>query len=637
MQTKLEKSSSKNSTSASDSQREGASYAEIVSLARKSVSPIQFLQSCLKVIAKHFVCPYAAMHVRYASEVIQDDWHAGPTDPKFWKNSLQQFLTESLAEPTSRAKLLKSKTGATKVAFLSATVFDSSGPAIGAVALVIAPTNEAKLGRQLDQLESLARLMSFSAEFLGRSQPTASANSPGGRASGSQTDHRTLSRAASFTTVEELAFALTNDLCTKAQCEQVALGLVQGKRIRIISISGFDNVKSQSPGVSAIRGAMEECLDASALITYQRGTDWATDEKLSGYRLHKQWHSASHGDAVASMPLAVDGHTIAVLSLRRPASDPFKPGQLDDIKSKVEPYAPALELTRRASRSFLTHATDGIKRFATLVRHPDRVGLKVMVAVALLMTASFFFGSMNYELTVPCVVTPHQLRQLTMPFDGLVESASIVEGEVVQAGQVLCLLNHKELDQQQVELQAELAVLERETDRALASNLPIDVQLARAKQVLTQAKLDIVTRRIAQATVRSPIAGVVVTGDLRQRIGGVVARGETLFAVAPLDHWTLEVQVPEHSSADLHEKLTGRFAAFAKPELSTPFSMSRVLGEAQIRNGINVYIAEADVVAEQDWLRPGMEGVAKLELGSRRVWWITLHRAIDYIRLHLWP
>jgi hypothetical protein len=36
-------------------------------------------------------------------------------------------------------------------------------------------------------------------------------------------------------------------------------------------------------------------------------------------------------------------------------------------------------------------------------------------------------------------------------------------------------------------------------------------------------------------------------------------------------------------------------------------------------------------------MRPGMEGSARIVVGKRPVWWIALHRGIDYIRYHWLP
>jgi multidrug efflux pump subunit AcrA (membrane-fusion protein) len=272
---------------------------------------------------------------------------------------------------------------------------------------------------------------------------------------------------------------------------------------------------------------------------------------------------------------------------------------------------------------------------------------------------------MDYELTVPCSVVPAQLRHVTVPFDGVLLSATALQGDRVRKGDALCEMDHRELDQQRAELLAEIAVLEHEKDRAMAESTPVELQLALARQRLARAKLDIVNARLEQACVRSPIDGVIASGDLRKRVGAVVTRGEPLFEVAPLDRtikgssaWLLELQVPEAEADELPHQcgsvinqwspsgagrtspvlyLTGSFAPHARPEESQAFRIKRVRPQAEVHDQKNVIVAEAEIDLPYAWMRPGMEGVARVNVGRRPVWWVALHGAIEYVQLHLWP
>jgi hypothetical protein len=38
----------------------------------------------------------------------------------------------------------------------------------------------------------------------------------------------------------------------------------------------------------------------------------------------------------------------------------------------------------------------------------------------------------------------------------------------------------------------------------------------------------------------------------------------------------------------------------------------------------------------QAWWRPGMSGVAKINVGSRTFFWVIAHRTIDFLRLYFW-
>ncbi len=600
---------------------------EIAHLARTTTARPRYMAEVLRLVAKFYKAPYATVHLRYASEVIHDDCHTGPTDPRFWKTNLQEFLTESLAESRSRAKVLKAKRGKIRVAFLSAPVFDPSGPAIGAMALVVTPIEEAEVATCLARLEGFCRLASACAEFLGGRE----AGPPGSKAS-----VQAQARAAQCGTTAELAFTITNELRNKLGCEQVALGMVRRNRVKILSISGLDEVKKQSPGVVSLLGAMEECHDVAAPIVFQRDGGFVGEGTSASYRMHKQWHGAAKGATVASIPLRSGERTVAILSIRQRSQESFTHESIEQLRSKVEPFAPALILTHRANRTMAQHVFDTCHETLQAARAPGHIGRKVAAAVVLIAGCWFTFGSMDYELGVPAVVTAAEIRHISSPFDGALTTAHVVEGDHVARGDILCELDHRTLDQEKAQLLAELAMLERVMDKARAEASPFEVKLALAKQELVDAQLDIVTRRIEQATITSPIDGVVVAGDLRKMIGGIVARGYPLFEVAPLDRWTLELQVPEASSEELNAQLSGTFASYARPEDVREFSISRVLASARIHDTKNVYVAEADIDARGDWMRPGMEGVAKINMGAHKVWWIALHRVIDYLRINLW-
>lgn len=605
-------------------------YGEIVSLAREAGSKREFIGKVLRCITRTFKSPYAAVYVRYGSEVVEDDYHIGRTDPKFWKTSLQAFLTESLSEVRPWAKLLKSKSGNTKVAFLSAPVSEASGETVGAIALVLGSTTDAALPGQLAMLEALLRLASACTQFLGEGR--ASASQGGANA---KSPNAAMAHAGEQTSAEELAFSITNELRNKLGCEQVALGLILRKRVRVMSMSGLDTVNRRSPGVRSLEEAMEECLDADEPIIYQQSGTWTEESPSSNHRLHKQWHSAAQGGAVASIPLHVQGAPAAILSLRQRADQAFTREQIDKIRTTVEPYAAALQLARRAGRGLAPHVVDSCHELGTSIFRRGHPGRKIAFAMAVAAAAFFCFGSMPYHRTVPCVITAAHIRHLGVPFDAILAAVNVVEGDSVQAGDVLARLDHRELDRQIAELVAERHVLEREQDRAMAAESPVEVQLSLAKQKLVAAKLAIIKSRVVASVIRAPFDGVVVRGDPRKLVGGVLERGHPLFELAPLGEWRLEMELPESAADEVAKGVAGMFVGFAAPEAPRAFRIARVKPAAQMREGRTVFVAEAMIASDMGSLRPGMEGVAKLSLGSRRIWWITLHGVIDYVRMHL--
>lgn len=602
-------------------------FRNIIDLTQQTPSRSQFMAQLLQEVGRYFQSPYAAIHVRYSSEVIQDDWHSGPSDPNFWKAHVQDFLTDSLAESRSRAKLLKAKDGTAQVAYLSAPIHDPTGPAIGAMAVVVTNASRIDLSNALVKLEAICRFGSFCAEFLGKNTAD--------RAQSSGPD-RSVARGAVYATPHELAFSLTNELRNKLGCELVALSMVRYGHVDVLSISGLDQVAKRSPGVARLSEAMEECLDAGTTICHPVGGAWEEGEQPLSYPLHKQWQKSGHGNAVASIPLRAADRIVAILSLRRDGNGPYGSDELESIQAQIEPFAPALVLTRRAGRGLFRHAVDRIRSGWWALTTPGHYTRKLAAVLFVMATTWFVFGTTGYHVNVPVVVAAADARQLTMPLDGILLETRVVEGDAVRRGDILCTLDTHELRQRHEELAAERAVTQRQYDQALAEQNPVEAKLAAAKLELIRARAALLTEQLQQTVIRAPFDGVVVEGDLRQLIGATLPRGERLLTIAPPGRWRLELEIPQRVVADVSAPLRGVFASYARPEQTQDFEIARLLPNPSHRRDKLVYVAEANIEAMQDWMRPGMEGTAKVYIGRRRVWWVTLHRAVDYLRINLW-
>lgn len=611
-------------------------FREILACARRATSAHAYLSEALTHIGRAFGSPFASIYARSRSEVIEDETHCGPSDPGFWRPAVQRFLTDSLTEDCPRARVLNARNAALKVSLLSAPLKSSDGAINGAVAVVVRGGAE-EASAHLRMLEALVQLTAAAIDTVG-----APARRPD---TVEQGPNKTLARAAMVSSVEELAFAITNNLRAKLGCEMVALGLASKRHVRVVSISGQDEVKKRSPGVAQLQDAMEECLDLGEPIVCQNDSAWDTETLTVGFRLHQQWQRLAGGASVASIPLCADERCVAILSMRRRANEPFKREQIDEVRKLIEPFAPALLLVRDAKRGLLTHASNAVFETAGSFLRPGHLGRKIAGAVAAAALAWFCFGTIDYELTVSAVLTPAHQRHVAAPFDAALASASVVAGDIVREGDVLCEFDQRELNLRRDELRSQLAVLERERLRAMAANQPVEAKLVEANQRLARVQLAIAERRIEQAVLRAPFDGVVITGDLRKQIGAVMAQGAPLFEIAPLDSWTLEMDVPEGVAGELIAGLdaaggarafAGRFAGSARPEAAEPFELTRVRPRVEIKDGRNVFIAEADITPDAEWMRPGMEGVAKINAGPRRVWWVALHRALDQLRMNYW-
>ena len=58
---------------------------------------------------------------------------------------------------------------------------------------------------------------------------------------------------------------------------------------------------------------------------------------------------------------------------------------------------------------------------------------------------------------------------------------------------------------------------------------------------------------------------------------------------------------------------------------------------AEVRQEGNVFVLRVQVLgAPQDWWRPGMSGVCKLNTGRSSLLWVLCHRTVETVRMWLW-
>jgi hypothetical protein len=129
---------------------------------------------------------------------------------------------------------------------------------------------------------------------------------------------------------------------------------------------------------------------------------------------------------------------------------------------------------------------------------------------------------------------------------------------------------------------------------------------------------------------------VVVSGDFSQSIGAPVQRGMTLFELAPLDGYRVSVRVRETEVGRLRAGQRGRLVLAALPGRPLEMVVDRVTPVAEVVEGRNVFEIEARLLRSPAELRPGMQGVAKFEVGSARLLWLWTHDSLDWLQLKLW-
>jgi multidrug efflux pump subunit AcrA (membrane-fusion protein) len=207
---------------------------------------------------------------------------------------------------------------------------------------------------------------------------------------------------------------------------------------------------------------------------------------------------------------------------------------------------------------------------------------------------------------------------------------------VVRSGELLARLDDRDLRLEQQKWLSQRAQLEKEYREALAAQDRSRVSILGAQIAAAAAQLGLVEEQLGRTRVQAPFDGVVLEGDLDRRLGSPVELGEVLFELAPLDGYRIIVEVDDRDIADVAAGQSGRLALSALPGRTLPLRVERITPIATAEEGRNFFRVEAALEEPSDALRPGMEGVAKIEVGRRRLLWIVTHGLLDWLRLRTW-
>lgn len=264
-------------------------------------------------------------------------------------------------------------------------------------------------------------------------------------------------------------------------------------------------------------------------------------------------------------------------------------------------------------------------------------GRSVLIVLAVLLLAGLMsVVSGTYRVTAAASLEGKIQRVIVAPFDGYIASANARAGEAVAAGDVIAQLDTQELLLQQQRYAAEKNEYTRQYRKALSTRDKSQAHIFKSQVSQTDAQLRLVQKKIQRSALVSSLDGVIISGDLTRSLGAPVKTGEVLFEVAPLDEYRLIISVDEKQVADVKEGLAGELTLKALPASALPFVVHKVspVFEEDV-NGI-AYRVEARLVEHHSALRPGMEGVAKIDIDQRSFTWIYLHELFDVIRLWAW-
>jgi RND family efflux transporter MFP subunit len=296
-----------------------------------------------------------------------------------------------------------------------------------------------------------------------------------------------------------------------------------------------------------------------------------------------------------------------------------------------------LDIKRKDDRWLIQKAGDSLRRYAQKLTGPRHTILK-LISFGLLATLIFFsVVNGDFRVTADARLEGVVQRALAAPLAGYIAEANVRAGDIVAAGDVLFTLDDRDLWLERLKWDSQKLQYRREYSEAVALHERAQASVLAAQVEQAEAQIALIEEQLQRVQVRAPFAGIVVSGDLSQSLGIPVERGDVMFELAPLDAYRVILQVDERDIGEIAVGQQGQLALTGLPGEKLPIVIERVTPVATAEEGQNFFRVEAALVQETSpLLRPGMEGVGKVEIDRRKLIWIWTYKIVFWIRMFFW-
>jgi RND family efflux transporter MFP subunit len=403
-------------------------------------------------------------------------------------------------------------------------------------------------------------------------------------------------------------------------CRQIAVGLCRGSRnrCRLRALSGVVRFDSHTAFVQALQDALEEAIDRNSVTIWPPRDESQEHTSMA----HERLVSLLGAERVLSLPLSLDDDQLVAICLLIDAPEEDACALAGKYGT---PIAGCLNAVQRNQRGVVGTLIGSAWNHCRSWRGGLLWAAFVILSLALLVPVP-------YRITCDSELQPVIRRFVVAPYDGTLEKSLVAPGDMVAAQDVLARMDEREIRWELASLNADLTRARKERDAALASHRTADAQLAKLEMKRLQLQIRLLEHRLENLAVRSPIDGIVVTGDLQKAEGAPLTIGQSLFEIAPLEHMVAEIYIPENEIAHVKQGMAVSIDLDGFPDKTISGAIERIHPRAEVVDDESVFVAELHLDNSDSLFRPGMNGQATLVSDRRRLGWVLFHKPWTSLR-----
>ena len=428
----------------------------------------------------------------------------------------------------------------------------------------------------------------------------------------------------------EALIALVTELTRTLDCDRVAIGEYQDHRSNVVALSNSAQFDVRSNLMQIIADAMDEAIEQDSAIIFPN------TQSTTIQRVHQELAREFGSSSLFTIPMHDGENIFGAITLLRSDEKPFDAEIIKLCEQTMALATPFLTLKKADELPLRTKIIKKAKQSLSNLMGYKNLKLKLAIGsfAVFVLTAGLLKG--DFRLTADAILEGKMQRVVAAPIAGFLVSASVRAGDNVHKGDVMATLDDSELKLDLTRLSGQLQKFRREYREALSTGDLVKVRVISAQIDQATAEMELTQQQLQKITLTAPFDSVVIEGDLSQLLGSPIERGDTLFKIAPLEGYRIILNVDERLISYVQVGQKGTLALSSIPDNNFQLTVQKITAVAKADNGENIFRVEASLDNAPALLRPGMEGIGKINAGRARLLWIWTHEMVDWLRLWFW-
>ena len=256
---------------------------------------------------------------------------------------------------------------------------------------------------------------------------------------------------------------------------------------------------------------------------------------------------------------------------------------------------------------------------------------------ALALFVVLFLVPWRFRLTGLARVLPGRRAAVTAGVDGVVARVLKLEGDSVKAGDVIATLDDEGYTAAAAAARAAYDIAEAELARARAAGDAGAAFEAESRHKELAARIALEDERLARTRLVAPVAGIIVTPRVQERVGQNLPRGTELCVIADATTVTAEIAIPEEEAARIATGQPAEVKVNTYPGRTFRGAVTRVGALVREEAKERFVVAEVTLENADGALKTGMQGRGKIRAGTSNIATLLLRRPARWLYGKLWP